>query len=91
MTVQIGGRDFHIGCDPEEQDNLRAAAEMLNSEIASLQDDTGSSRISLESCAVLAALNFAAELQRGNSSVSGEDFSPKITHLVDKIDSVLAE
>ena len=94
LNIQIGGRSFQIGCEPEEQDNLQAAAELLNSEIASLQNDSDSLRVSLESSAILAALSFAAELLGQQSDIPderAEQNEPRITRLIDKIDSILVE
>ncbi len=96
LTVVVGGRNFRIGCEPEEQDNLQKAAAMLNSEITSLQNETSTLRVSLESSAVLAALNFAAELlrrqpERSNQHSGDPQLEPKIATLIEKIDSVLTD
>lgn len=94
LTVNIGGRDFHIGCGPEERDDLYAAAELLNSEISSLQTDPNSPPVSLETGAVVVALNLAGDLlRRKNQSPieSDDEFSSQISRLVDKIESVLEE
>lgn len=96
LTVVVGGRNFRIGCQSEEQENLRAAAAMLDSEISSLQDESSTLRVSLESSAVLAALNFAAELVRrqpeqSNQHSFDQQVESRIAKLIDKIDSVLAD
>lgn len=78
-------------CEPDEEESLRAAAELVNSEIASVQGDSAKSNVSLETAAIVSALNFAAELQRQNSNSSDGITSQNLAQLVDKINSVLPD
>ena len=94
LKVNIGGRDFNIGCGPDERDDLYAAAELLNSEISSLQTDPNSPPVSLETSAVVVALNLAGDLlrQKNQTPIEADDeISSQISQLVDKIESVLEE
>ncbi len=97
LNIKIGGREFQIGCEPEEHSNLCAAADLLNSEIASMQDGPGNMNVSLETSAVMSALNFAAELIRLRSDAQSQQNSPnerdgqRITELIEKIDSALMD
>lgn len=94
LKVTIGGRDFHLGCGPDERDELYAAAELLNSEISSLQADPNSPPVSLETGAVVVALNLAGDLLRRKTetpTVPYNEFSSRIVRLVSKIDFVLEE
>ncbi len=91
LKVKIGGRNFQIGCEPEEHATLRAAANMLNSEISSMQDNSAGQSVSLETAAVVSALNFAADLLRKQSPGPIQDFSPQIAQMIDKIDSALTD
>ncbi|MBS0199053.1 MAG: cell division protein ZapA, partial [Proteobacteria bacterium] len=55
-------RDYSVGCEPEERDDLVAAARMLDQR---MRDIRGNNRMAaIERVAVLAALNLAHELQQ---------------------------
>ena len=87
MTINIGGRNIVVGCSVEDRENLERAAQLLNSEIEMLQKMAGTESIALETSAVMAALNFAAELLEKNEHLID---SKTITRLIGRIDSVLA-
>ncbi len=87
MTINISGRSIVVGCSVEDRENLERAAQLLNSEIEMLQEMAGTETIALETSAVMAALNFAAELLEKNEQ---EITSKKITELTNRIDSVMA-
>ncbi len=97
LKIQIGGREFQVGCAPDEHDILQQAADMLNAEIASMQDDADKMSVSLETSAVMSALNFAAELLRRQSDAQFENMTRneidnrRIAQLVNKIESALAD
>lgn len=78
-------------CEPNEEESLRAAAELVNSEITSVRGGSAKSNVSLETAAIVSALNFAAELLRRNSNGSDENSNQNLAHLVDKINSVLPD
>ncbi len=92
LKIKVGGRDFHVSCLPGERENLLNAAQMLNLEISSIQNNSQSTSITLEAGAVIAALNFAAELNLSKKELqnhSGEAFTNDIDRLIGEIDSVL--
>jgi cell division protein ZapA len=41
MTIDIGGRQFRVACQPGEEDQLLRAAELLDAEARQLQDAIG--------------------------------------------------
>ena len=89
ISVQIGGQNIQLVCEPGEEESLRAAADLVNTEITSVQGDSAKSNIPLETAAIVSALNFAAELLRQNSDSSDENSNQNLAQLVDKINSVL--
>lgn len=91
ISVQIGGQDIPLVCEPDEEESLRAAAKMVNSEITSVRGGSDKSNVSLETAAIVSALNFAAELHRQNSNSSDGNSDQNLAQLVDKINSVLPD
>lgn len=94
QKVHIGGRDFYVSCEPDESEELHAAVDLLNSEITSLQGDPDAPSVSLETSAVIVALNLAGDLHRLNTEnpiESDDEISSRIVRLIDKIDFVLDE
>lgn len=87
LKIKIGGRDVTIGCAPEQQQNLLNAASVLNAEISNIQNTASTTSVSLESAAIIAALNFAAQIIENNSRAHQFDFDS----LIDKIDATLAD
>lgn len=61
MTITVLGREYSVGCAPEQADSLLAAAKLLDKQMREIQN--GSKTASLERVAVLAALNIAHDLQ----------------------------
>ena len=62
VGVRILDREYTVGCEPDERDNLTAAAKLLD---AKMREVRGSNRMAaLDRVAVLAALNLAHELQQ---------------------------
>lgn len=62
VSIQLLDREYTVGCEPGEQASLIAAAKLLDSKMREVR---GSNRMAaLDRVAVLAALNFAHELQQ---------------------------
>ena len=91
ISVQISGQNIQLVCEPDEEESLRAAAELVNSEITSVRGGSANPSVSLETAAIVSALNFAAELLRRNSDGSDEYSNQNLAQLVDKINSVLPD
>ena len=62
VSIRLLDREYTVGCAPDERDSLLAAAKLLDSKMREIR---GSNRMAaLDRVAVLAALNFAHELQQ---------------------------
>lgn len=90
LEVTVADRDFKVNCHQDEAESLKSAAELLNAEIDSMKG------VSLETSAVIAALNFAAELLRARSSATEQlatidDQVPDIQHLMNRIEAALQD
>ncbi|HEY4555858.1 MAG TPA: cell division protein ZapA [Lysobacter sp.] len=62
VSIRLLDREYTVGCAPDERDSLLAAAKLLDSKMREIR---GSNRMAaLDRVAVLAALNFAHELEQ---------------------------
>ena len=87
LKIKVGGRDVSLGCAPDQQQNLLNAASVLNAEISNIQNSATTASVTLESAAIIAALNFAAQIIENNSLAREYDFDK----LIDKIDATLTD
>lgn len=88
VSIRLLDREYTVGCEPDERDDLLAAARMLDSK---MRDIRGSNRMAaLDRVAVLAALNFAHELQqlRGDGDSRDRELSRTLDELHRKLDSL---
>lgn len=90
IAVSILDREFLIGCTPEEQPGLRAAAIFLDGKMREVRDHARSA--GLDRIAVMAALNLAYELLQLRQHRSDHDGSlaQHLQMLRAKLDGVLA-
>lgn len=71
VNVKILGREFTVGCEPNERESLMAAAQMLD---ARMREVRGANRTAaLDRIAVLAALNLAHELLQSKTLDQSHD------------------
>lgn len=71
VSIRLLDREYTVGCEPGERDSLLAAAKLLD---ARMREIRGSNRMAaLDRVAVLAALNFAHELQQLRQENDGRD------------------
>lgn len=71
VNVRLLDREYTVGCTPDERDSLLAAARLLD---AKMREIRGNNRmVALDRVAVLAALNFAHELQQLRHESEGRD------------------
>jgi cell division protein ZapA len=89
ITLMILGKEYKIACQPEEQDDLIAAARQLDVDMRKMRDSgkvNGADRI-----AVLAALNLAHELQivKNQNVQLSQNLSRHLASLRSKIDETL--
>ena len=88
VNVRVMDRDYSVGCEPEERDDLVAAARMLDQR---MRDIRGNNRMAaIERVAVLAALNLAHELQqtRHQGGVLGDEFNRTLGDLERKLNAL---
>ena len=71
VIIRILDREYTVGCEPDERDSLLAAAKLLDSKMREVR---GNNRMAaLDRVAVLAALNFAHELQLARNENESRD------------------
>ncbi|MGH8080905.1 MAG: cell division protein ZapA [Lysobacter sp.] len=88
VSIRLLDREYTVGCEPNERDDLLAAARMLDTKMREIR---GSNRMAaLDRVAVLAALNFAHELQalRGDGDNRDRELSRTLDELHRKLDSL---
>ena len=90
LKLKIGGRDFHIACEDHERQNLLDAAQLLNTELTK-NNVGGAGLVTLETGAVMVALNLAGELLKSDRSESRleQQDSQLIGKLVDDLTEAL--
>lgn len=88
VSISLLDREYTVGCEPNERDDLLAAARMLDSKMREIRG--GNRMAALDRVAVLAALNFAHELQqlRGDGSSRDRELSRTLDELHRKLDSL---
>ena len=89
VNVRILDREYTVGCEPDERDDLLAAAKLLD---AKMREIRGTNRMAaLDRVAVLAALNFAHELQqlRDDSEKRDRELTRTLGELHRKLDDLL--
>ena len=71
VSVHILDREYTVGVNPDERDSLLSAARLLDSKMREVR---GSNRMAaIDRVAVLAALNFAHELEQLRSENASRD------------------
>lgn len=88
VSIHLLDREYTVGCEPGERDDLLAAARMLDSKMREIRG--GNRMAALDRVAVLAALNFAHELQqlRGEGDGRDRELSRTLEDLHRKLDSL---
>ena len=71
VNVRILDREYTVGCEPDERDDLLAAAKLLDAKMREIRG--GNRMAALDRVAVLAALNLAHELQAARTEGSRRD------------------
>ncbi|GAB2613546.1 cell division protein ZapA [Novilysobacter erysipheiresistens] len=88
VSIRLLDREYTVGCEPDERDSLLAAAKLLDSKMREIR---GSNRMAaLDRVAVLAALNFAHELQqlRDEDEGSNRQLARSLGDLQRKLDGL---
>lgn len=71
VSIRLLDREYTVGCAPDERDSLLDAAKLLDSKMREIRG--GNRMAALDRVAVLAALNFAHELQLLRGEKDGKD------------------
>lgn len=89
VSIRVLDREYTVGVRPGERDSLLAAARLLDQQMREIR---GANRMAaIDRVAVLAALNFAHELQLLRDSRKGHDreLAATIGELQRKLDTLL--
>ncbi|HET7125474.1 MAG TPA: cell division protein ZapA [Lysobacter sp.] len=90
VSIRVLDREYTVGVKPEERDSLMAAARLLDQQMREIR---GANRMAaIDRVAVLAALNFAHELELLRNARKGHDreLAATIDSLQRKLDTLLA-
>ena len=90
VSIRVLDREYTVGVKPGERDSLLAAARLLDQQMREIR---GANRMAaIDRVAVLAALNFAHELQLLRDARKGHDreLASTIGDLQRKLDTLLA-
>lgn len=89
VSIRLLDREYTVGCEPDERDSLLAAAKLLDSKMREIRG--GNRMAALDRVAVLAALNFAHELQqlREEDEGSNRQLARSLGDLQRKLDGLL--
>ena len=90
VSIRVLDREYTVGVKPGERDSLMAAARLLDQQMREIR---GANRMAaIDRVAVLAALNFAHELQLLRDARKGHDreLASTIGDLQRKLDTLLA-
>lgn len=88
VSIRLLDREYTVGCEPGEQNSLIAAAKLLDTKMREIR---GSNRMAaLDRVAVLAALNFAHELQqiRDQDTEGAQELTRTLGDLNRKLDGL---
>ena len=88
VSIRLLDREYTVGCEPDERDSLLAAAKLLDSKMREIRG--GNRMAALDRVAVLAALNFAHELQqlRDEDEGNNRQFARSLGDLQRKLDGL---
>jgi cell division protein ZapA len=91
LDVTIMGREFRVGCPPDEEAALMQAVDLLDRKMRELRD--GGNVMGIDKIAIMAALNIAHEFMntRIGSGFDVGDFRRRIGHMQDMVDDALKE
>lgn len=88
VSIRLLDREYTVGCEPDERDSLLAAAKLLDGKMREIRG--GNRMAALDRVAVLAALNFAHELQqlRDEDEGSNRELARSLGDLQRKLDGL---
>jgi cell division protein ZapA len=84
LNITIMGKEYRVACPPEEQDNLRASAALLNEKLAEIKKS--GSVIGTERIAIMAALNMSHEILHSQTlATEHNDLNQRISDMSERI------
>ena len=91
LNITIMGRDFHITCPAEEQEEIELAATYLIDKIQEIRAE--GKVIDSDRIAIIAALRIAHELLmlRNGTGFDIDEFKRRIVSIKKKVDEVIAK
>jgi cell division protein ZapA len=88
VTIHIMGKEYQIGCPPNEQERLLQAAQNLDKQMRNIREN--GKVLGLERIAIMAALNLSHELLQEQAKHSGTNSSSQqIDRVNQKLDQAL--
>ncbi|MEX0969456.1 MAG: cell division protein ZapA [Paracoccaceae bacterium] len=94
ISIEIGGRSFAIACEPGEEPQARAAAELLNTQAKTLQDALGrlpESRMLLMAGLMLADMQKEMEWKAKDASERVADMESRLRKAESKAAALAAD
>jgi cell division protein ZapA len=89
IEISLLGRTFKVACSKEEEPQLLAAAEYLDSKMRDIREN--SKVIGVERIAMMAGLNIAHELLAKGGMSREPEYRERIQSLESMLDQVLAD
>jgi len=90
MTVSILDKEYRVSCGPDEEENLLAAASILNKKLGEIKKK--GAVIGTERIAIMAALNMCHEVLTGKAmETENTNLNERISSLSDRIDTAMRE
>lgn len=88
LTINIMSKDYRVACPPEEIENLKASARLLNEKLNETKEQ--GSVIGTERIAIMTALNMSHEILHGKQLKQEHDeVSRRISALSERIENTL--
>lgn len=89
VSIRLLDREYTVGCAPDERDSLVAAAKLLDGKMREIRG--GNRMAALDRVAVLAALNFAHEVEQLRTEIANRDreLSQSLGDLNRRLDTLL--
>lgn len=90
LTVNILEKEYRVACPSDEQDALRASADLLNDRLNEIK--ASGSVLGTERIAIMAALNMSHEVVNGKTiRDEHSDLDARISKLSDRIESSIRQ
>lgn len=88
VSIMIMGKEYQIGCPPEEEQGLIQAAQHLDKQMRKIRDS--GKVIGLERIAIMTALNLSHELVLSQNHSQQNNPDEQLSRVNQKLDSALA-